>query len=139
MACKLEPTRMSNQPPRMFSRPTEAPDPLTPIHPSEQMVALHTGWARQEGQRALTESGRGFGARLRDGIRRVWSRDDHERIGDLIRAVDALAVRCDELAERMSHQQIVTSELVEAFGQEITRLRAAVEHAALGDPPQSGA
>ncbi len=45
-------------------------------------------------------------------------------IGDLIRAVDAVAARCDEISERLAQQQIVLNDAVTILGEELTRLRA---------------
>jgi hypothetical protein len=75
---------------------------------------------------------------------RVRGQADHELIGDLIRAVDSLAVRCDELTDRLQHQQVITGELAASLGQEVTRLRAALSRSVgeadpSGDPPHKGA
>jgi hypothetical protein len=61
-------------------------------------------------------------------------RNDRDLIGELIRAVDALAARCDELADRMITLESALAELVEVFGADLTRLRAA---AARGDEVRS--
>ena len=49
---------------------------------------------------------------------------DQVIIADLIRAVDAVAARCDELSDRLQHQQIVLDDAVTIFGEELTRIRA---------------
>ena len=49
---------------------------------------------------------------------------DRELIGDLIRAVDAVAARCDEISERLAQQQTVLDDAVTILGEELTRLRA---------------
>jgi hypothetical protein len=53
-------------------------------------------------------------------------------------------VRCDELTDRLQHQQVITGELAASLGQEVTRLRAALsrsvgEAGPPGDPPRIGA
>jgi hypothetical protein len=121
----------------MFSRTTEAPDAFEPIRGSDLIGRLHAAWQRAAGRDASAPdapSGR-LRAKSRAGIERIRGRADHELIGDLIRAVDAIAARCDEIAGRLSHQEIVTSEVAEALGQEVTRLRAAVGHLADGHDP----
>ena len=55
---------------------------------------------------------------------------DHLFLGDLVRAVDAIAARCDELSERVANLEVIADDLARAFGQEITQLRAAVERTA---------
>jgi hypothetical protein len=49
---------------------------------------------------------------------------DREIIADVIRAIDALANRCDELSDRLEHQHIILDDAVTILGEEITRLRA---------------
>jgi hypothetical protein len=46
-------------------------------------------------------------------------------IADLIRAIDAVAARCDVIADRLDHQNVVVNDAVTIFGEELTRLRAA--------------
>jgi hypothetical protein len=114
----------------MFSRTTESPDALEPIRGSNLIGMLHTAWQRAAGRDISPPDAPGgrLRAKSRAGLERIWGRADHELIGDLIRAVDAIAARCDEIAGRLSHQEIVTSEVAQALGQEVTRLRAAVSH-----------
>ncbi len=122
----------------MLSRTTDAPDALEPIRASDLVGRLHTAWQRAAGRDTGppdAPSGR-LRAKSRAGIERIRGRADHELIGDLIRAVDAIAARCDEIcAGRLSHQEIVTSEVAQALGQEVTRLRAAVGHLADRNDP----
>ena len=49
---------------------------------------------------------------------------DREMIADLIRAIDTVAARCDVIADRLDHQNIVVNDAVTIFGEELTRLRA---------------
>jgi hypothetical protein len=112
--------------PTMFTRPSDAPDPLPPIHSDEQVSTLHRQWLRitttTAGQDASTWH------RFRRRVRRIADRGsgslDREMIGDLIRAVDAVAARCDEISERLAQQQIVLDDAVTILGEELTRLRA---------------
>ena len=45
-------------------------------------------------------------------------------IADLIRAIDAVAARCDVIADRLDHQNVVVNDAITIFGEELTRLRA---------------
>jgi hypothetical protein len=119
----------------MFSRTAEAPDALEPIRANDLIGRLHTAWQRAAGRDAGPHDAPSvrLRAKSRAGVERIRGRADHELIGDLIRAVDAVAARCDEIAGRLSHQEIVTSEVAESLGQEVTRLRAAVAHLADGN------
>jgi len=48
-------------------------------------------------------------------------------IGDVVRAVDAVALRCDELSERIAQLSSITDDLARAVSQEVTELRTVVE------------
>jgi hypothetical protein len=110
----------------MFTRPTDAPDPLPSIHSDENVATLHRQWLRT----ATTPAGPDASPwhRLHRLVRRFARRGsgslDREMIGDLIRAVDAIAARCDEISERLAQQQIVLNDAVTILGEELTRLRA---------------
>jgi hypothetical protein len=60
-------------------------------------------------------------------------------LGDVVRAVDAVALRCDELSERVAQLSTITDDLARAVSEEVTELRMAVEQLRRGDPstPQS--
>jgi hypothetical protein len=112
--------------PAMFTRPSDAPDLLPPIHGDERVATLHRQWLRS----TTTPTGEG-GARwhrfhhLMGRIAHLGSGSlDRELIGDLIRAVDAVAARCDEISERLAQQQTVLDDAVTILGEELTRLRA---------------
>lgn len=120
----------------MFRRPSDPSDPLPPLRGSDLIVTLHTEWARMH---AEPTEGEALGPRLRNRTRSVTSRivggADHRFLGDLVRAVDAIATRCDELSQRVANMEVVADDLARALGQEITQLRAAVESIA---EPESG-
>ena len=44
-----------------------------------------------------------------------------------MRAVDAVAERCDELSERAANLEVIVDDLARILGEEVTQLRAAVE------------
>ena len=101
-------------------------------------MTLHTEWARLHAERAETEA---LGTRLRNRTRSVTSRivgrADHRFLGDLVRAVDAIAARCDELSERVANLEHISDDTARVLGQELTQLRAAVERIGLADRGKS--
>jgi len=119
-----------NDPPTTFRRPTDPPDPLPSIRGSDHVVRLHKEWARIHANADLPAS-RTLSRRLRDKTRGVASRfgtGNHDQLlGDLVRAVDALAARCDELSDRVANLEVSVDDVVRTFGPELTQLRAAAE------------
>jgi hypothetical protein len=112
--------------PSMFQRAADVHDPLPPVREADAVVKMHREWIRistpASGQSAA------LWPRLVRVVRRVAGRGpgavDRELIADLIRAIDAVAARCDVLADRLDHQNIVLNDAVTIFGEELTRLRA---------------
>jgi hypothetical protein len=92
---------------------------------------MHTEWARLDAAPGNTAS---VGVRLRVKARsaaaRVTGNADRHFLADLVRAVDAVAARCDELSERVGKLEVVADDLARILGEEITQLRAAVERMA---------
>jgi hypothetical protein len=66
-------------------------------------------------------------------------RRDRALVGSVIQAVDAVARRCDELADRVVELEAVVSEVVDVLGAELTRLRAMLVAAQDPGPPLSEA
>jgi hypothetical protein len=108
----------------MYSRPTEVPDQLSPVRASREVSDLHAKWA---GLHAASE-GPAVRARqkLLGTIHRVLGRSDDVLVGDLIRAVDVLAARCDELANRMERIEAVVADIAGPLGQDVARLQLQV-------------
>jgi hypothetical protein len=50
-----------------------------------------------------------------------------ELLAGIIRAVDAIAARCDELSDQLSQLQEMLDDASGILGEEVTRLRAVVE------------
>jgi len=106
--------------------PDEPVDDAAPVRQADDVVKLHREWVRistpQAGQ------SRALWSRLVRVARRIASRGpgavDREMIADLIRAIDAVAARCDVIADRLDHQNVVVNDAVTIFGEELTRLRA---------------
>jgi hypothetical protein len=117
--------------PAMFKRSSEVPPSLQPLRHGQEIAKLHREWI----VRIVPPPRPSAGQRAIRVIRRMANRAgsvDREIVADLIRAIDALALRCDELADRLEHEHIVLDDAVTIFGEEMTRLRAEVEP--LGDP-----
>jgi hypothetical protein len=109
--------------PRMFTRPSDVSDPFTPLRHSAEIAKLHREWI----VRIVPPAKPSAGQRAIRVVRRMANRAgsvDREIIADVIRAIDALANRCDELSDRLEHQHIVLDDAVTILGEEITRLRA---------------
>jgi hypothetical protein len=111
----------------MFRRPSDPSEPLRPLGGSEHIVRMHSDWARLH---ATPSAAATLGARIRQGARAVAFRftrsASRELLADLIRAVDAVAVRCDELSGRVEGLEAVADDVARVLGEEVTQLRAAV-------------
>jgi hypothetical protein len=117
------------RPPSMFRRPTDAPDALLPIRGSEPLSIVHTKWARMHTP-AEDPAARGWQRILRRSrgvAARVIGRGDHELLGDLIRAVDAVATRCDELTVRVETLTTNVDDIARTYGEDLTQIRADLE------------
>jgi hypothetical protein len=114
---------MTNQIPKMYSRPTETSERLTSIRASTHVTALHTKWARLRGEDSALSRGH---QKVAAAARRIVGTSDTILIGDLIRAIDALAERCDELTSRLARQEEITAEIAGSLGQDVARLQATI-------------
>jgi hypothetical protein len=102
--------------PSMFQRAADVHTLLPPIREADDVVNMHRAWIR-----ISTPPPPGQSTALWPRLVRLLRR---EMIGDLIRAIDAVAARCDVIADRLDHQNIVVNDAVTIFGEELTRLRA---------------
>jgi hypothetical protein len=113
--------------PSMFQRAADVHTLLPPIREADDVVKMHRAWIRISTPPTPGQS-TALWPRLVRLLRRVANRGpgavDREMIGDLIRAIDAVAARCDVIADRLDHQNIVVNDAVTIFGEELTRLRA---------------
>lgn len=115
------------EPPAMFRRPSDAPEPLVPLRTGETITAVHSEWARLYTPTDTPASLRQrLGRRVRSLSARVGLGYDPKFVGDLVRALDTVAGRCDELADRVSNLEMTIDDLSGVLGEEVTRLRAAV-------------
>jgi hypothetical protein len=120
----LSPRAQSNDlTPRMFRRSADLSDRLRALRHSPEISRLHSEWLI----RIVPPKHPSPGQRTIRVVRRIlnrWQSVDREIIADVIRSIDALAFRCDELADRVEHQRIVLDDAVTILGEEVTRLRA---------------
>jgi hypothetical protein len=119
-------------PPSMFKRSSDVPTPIPHLRHGAEIAKLHREWI----VRIVPPQRPSSGQRAIRVVRRVANRAgsvDREIVADLIRAIDALAARCDELADRLQHQNIVLDDAVTIYGEELTRLRAESEPLSAGD------
>jgi hypothetical protein len=120
-------------PPAMFNRSSDVPSPIPHLRHGKEIVKLHREWIT----RIVPPERPSAGQRAIRVVRRVANRAgsvDREIVADLIRAIDTLASRCDELADRLQHQHIVLDDAVTIYGEELTRLRAESEQLRAGGP-----
>lgn len=107
----------------MLQHPVDAPPALPPLSQTEALFELRAGVSSRN-QRELS----GWLARLRSWGGRVSGRSDryHQRLVES--AVDAVASRCDDLAERVSALSVVVEDVSTSYGVELARLRSEVLH-----------
>jgi hypothetical protein len=110
-------------PPKMFGRPADAPPPLEHVRDTDAIRALHQGWADRSRipPGPVTQWQRAY-RKLRRSL--PFGPSDRELLGALIRAVDLVAARCDELADRLAATESLSENVSLSFGQDITHLRA---------------
>jgi hypothetical protein len=119
---------MTEEPPVMFRRPSDPPEPLPSLRSNEHIVKLHREWARLHATPAASQAPAArLRAKARSAVSRLLGTADHQLLGDVVRAVDAVAVRCDELSERVGNLELTSDDLARSLGEEITRLRASTE------------
>jgi hypothetical protein len=110
-------TDIGDAPPKLLARPADAPEPFTHLRGQDVIGSLHSVWAASFGPSSLP-------GRLRR--RTLGVRRERELIGSLIRAVDAVALRCDEIADRLASQEALVEEVVASYGEDMTQLRVAL-------------
>jgi hypothetical protein len=116
-----------SKPPGMFRRPVDPPTPLPPLRAGTSIEEMHVEWAKlhqQSGTSTATLS------RLRSKLLAVASRvgaRDRNALASIVRAVDDVAVRCDELSQRVNDFAISLDDLARTYGEELTQLRSMME------------
>jgi hypothetical protein len=140
----------ADRPPGLLRHPPGAGTPLPSVHHGQELATVHHGWASVHDDET---EGAGEGRR---GGSRMWARvrahvvaaalpaqrADRALIGDLIRAVDALGQRVDEVGTRLVFLEELVEELVVVTSDDITRIRAAIaadiEQDGPAGPPKVG-
>ncbi len=132
----------TDHPPTMFLRPADVPEPLTPIRSGPDLAQLHRAWSALSlsGPQPLTSLWRRLLRRSRTYVNRGLGNPDRALMADVIRSVDAVAARCDELADRLASQHVVVADVATIFGEDLTRLRAELARLAerASAPPAAG-
>lgn len=105
--------------PRALRQPADAPSPLGPVSATDAVASFRRVWA---GRKATTRWS------LRAWAGRVSGRSDRRLLSALAEATDAIATQCDLLADRIAERDSVSADIADAFGEEVTRLRAEVLH-----------
>jgi hypothetical protein len=136
--------------PILLRRSPEPRAPLAPVQAGPEVASVHQRWAAVHGKAEPADADgeqAGLRARMRSRVMGVAAeaaggplRDDRALIGDLIRALDAVAHRVDELAGRLSDLEAVVQEGLAVLGEDVVRLRArAIANAAAAPPGTSRA
>ena len=128
--------------PTVLSRPPGPGAPLPSVQQGDEVGAVHRAWAdahaaREGAAKAAATAGSGGGldavkARLKARISSAAASGlpdqdaDRQVVGDLIRAVDALAHRIDELGGRLMALEQLVEEVVVVASEDLTRVRAAL-------------
>ncbi len=122
-------------PPQLLRRPADAPPPLPHLRDGEAVQSLHRGWAGLFAAPTTPSLWRRAIGKARRSL--PFGSGDRALLGALVRAVDTVAGRCDELADRLATLESATEDVVASFGQDITQLRAevAVLRSATSDRP----
>jgi hypothetical protein len=127
--------------PRLLSRRAD-PLPLPPaLHDAEVVASLHLKWAQLAGigqgasplgsSDASDAAGGGGGVRAKVRARvvaaaRADAAADRGLIGDLIRAVDAVAARVDEVTARVGNLELLVQEVLDRLSEDLVRVQAAL-------------
>lgn len=122
-------------PPRMLTHPPSGGPAFTSLHQGDELATVHRAWAdlgAAERERG-TEAGATGSIRARVRARvtsaateaaRAAGHADRALLGDVIRAVDLLARRVDEIAQRLVQLEHVVEEVVVVTSEDVTRIRA---------------
>ena len=130
---------LATDPPRLLQKPPGTGTRLVPVQESDAVGAVHREWAEVHAneQERSAELGGGMRARVRAKVTSATAtatlqaqQADRYLIGGLIRAVDALAKRVDEIGERLQLLEAVVDDLVVVTGHELTAIRAVLTSAA---------
>ncbi len=133
--------------PKILTHAVRVAPPLAPVREDPDVTAVHEEWARLHG---ISDSGRPAETGVRSRIRRKvrdtaaeaaapGQQENRALIGALIRATEVLAVRCDELAGRLSDLETVLEEVVSVVSEDLVHIRAALSRPGGAGPARSSA
>jgi len=129
--------------PLLLSRPVAATSPLPPVRQDPAVAALHEEWRRVHAAGGTPPvARRGIRGAIRARLAAVAAdavgpvqHDDRALIGDAIRAADAIALRADELAQRLADLEALVEEIVHVVSEDLVHIRAQLAGASpAGDP-----
>src|SRR5271156_1377300 len=107
----------SDAAPRMLRRPADAPPQHGPVSGTDPVMAFRRVWSDRNTSTKKS---------LRSWAGRISGRTDRRLLVSLVGATEAIATRCDLLADRLAAQEAVTEDVAESYGHEIVQLRAEV-------------
>lgn len=126
-------TPAASEPPTLFSEPFDAPDQQEPVRSSTALAELHNRFS------VLSKVDRSSHGRIAGALQRRLARwvgassgQEHELLGALIRASDAIAAHSDELANRLYAVERHLEELMIVMSEELVQIRAGL--ASKSDP-----
>jgi hypothetical protein len=112
--------------PTMFDFPVDQPPVFASIRSGVEVSRIHSQWrllsSNQDSQ--LVSPWARVLRKVRSWVNRVLGRTEHEFLADLIRAIDVLAARSDEISDQLGRQQHLLENVARILGEEVTHLRA---------------
>ncbi len=141
--------------PRTLPRAVGGTEPLPSVREDPDIIGVHREWARLHDAHVRPAPVRGgMGEKIRRRVAATAAdavapaqQENRALIGALIRATEALAVRCDELAGRVADLEGVLEEVVNVVSEDLVQIRATLGGARTGqavpggsgmDPPDKG-
>jgi len=113
-------------PPALLDHAVGSAPPLGSIRQTPEITEMHDAWLRIHGP---DSSASGIRRRTMHRLGAASSDAEHaarELTGDLIRAVDVLAQRCDDLAARLSSLEELVEEVITVMAADLVAIRAAL-------------
>ena len=124
-------------PPLLLRGSITPPDPLPPVRQDPAVVEMHARWADPV---APADGATGVAGRVRSSlttavehVARSAQAEQRALIGTLIRAIDTVAARNDQLEARVHHLETLLEEVVTVLSEDLTQVRSAL--GAVSGPP----
>jgi hypothetical protein len=112
----------ADDPPSLLEHPAGVSTPLEALRSSPEIAEIHAAWIRLHGVQPTTLAARAL--RRMGAATAAAEGSSRELTGDLVRAVDAVAQRCDDLAARLANLEELVQEVITVLGGDLVRLRA---------------